>query len=88
MEPKDKEYGPLFNSGRIVIACVRGNEQLISAGKHIGSKMLRSGIVVGVDEKIQAKSAFFNNKKEAWNRDFHNYTLIWKPGMYHKLFRL
>ncbi|XP_075234469.1 beta-1,3-glucan-binding protein 1-like [Lycorma delicatula] len=80
LEPKDREYGHLFNSGRIGIACAHGNEDLKSSELDISSKMLKSGVVVGVGEKVQHKSAMFLNKNERWNKDFHNYTLVWREN--------
>ncbi|XP_075232855.1 beta-1,3-glucan-binding protein-like isoform X2 [Lycorma delicatula] len=80
LEPKNKEYGPIFNSGRMVIIKNNGNKQLTTdSGEDISSKKLKAGIVMGVDYNI--KNDFSTQSvPNYWQNDFHNFTLIWKPG--------
>ncbi|XP_075233807.1 beta-1,3-glucan-binding protein-like isoform X2 [Lycorma delicatula] len=79
LEPKYKEYGQMFNSGRMVIIKSNGNKQLTTdSGENISSKKLRAGIVMGVDYNIK-KDFSTHSVSNDWHNDFHNFTLIWKP---------
>ncbi|XP_026734114.1 beta-1,3-glucan-binding protein-like [Trichoplusia ni] len=72
LEPSDHTYGQEhYESGVMRVAFARGNPIL--------AKKLYGGPVLSDTEPF--RSALLKEKIgiENWNKDFHNYTLVWKP---------
>ncbi|XP_041986270.1 uncharacterized protein LOC121738351 [Aricia agestis] len=72
LEPRDRVYGSSrYASGLIRIAYAKGNAD--------GAKYLYGGPVLSDTEPYRS---FLMQKKlglDNWNKDFHNYTLVWMP---------
>ncbi|XP_026734113.1 beta-1,3-glucan-binding protein-like [Trichoplusia ni] len=72
LEPSDHTYGQdHYESGFMRVAFARGNPSL--------AKKLYGGPVLSDTEPF--RSALLKEKIsiENWNKDFHNYTLVWRP---------
>ncbi|XP_045536217.1 beta-1,3-glucan-binding protein-like [Papilio machaon] len=72
LEPRDKVYGVTnYASGLLRIATVKGNLE--------SSKVLYGGPIMC--ESDPYRSAYLKQKinNDYWARDFHNYTMIWRP---------
>ncbi|XP_026744981.1 beta-1,3-glucan-binding protein-like [Trichoplusia ni] len=72
LEPSDHTYGQdHYESGFMRVAFARGNPSL--------AKKLYGGPVLSDTEPF--RSALLKEKIgiESWNKDFHNYTLVWRP---------
>ncbi|XP_045450696.1 beta-1,3-glucan-binding protein-like [Melitaea cinxia] len=76
LQPRDNIYGPQnYASGLLRIATVKGNEYL--------SKKLYGGPILCDSEPYRSKHLKEKVGFDAWNKDFHNYTLLWRPdGIY------
>lgn len=73
LEPRDKVYRiPRYESGLVRIAFAKGN------AAH--SKYLYGGPLLS--DKEPFRSLLLQKKLgiDNWNKDFHNYTVIWKTG--------
>ncbi|XP_054266875.1 beta-1,3-glucan-binding protein 1-like [Macrosteles quadrilineatus] len=79
LEPKDHVYGPGLSSGRIRIALVRGNSELQCKDGDLGLQRLESGVLLGPEDKVRRRS-IRTTLPDSWHDEFHNYSLIWKPG--------
>ncbi|CAH2039323.1 unnamed protein product, partial [Iphiclides podalirius] len=78
LEPRESVYGKLrFDSGLIRVAFAKGND--VFAMKLYGGPVLF--------DKDPYRSQFLREKVgvEIWNKEFHNYTMLWKPGFYSQL---
>lgn len=74
LEPLKNEYGSRnYASGLMRVAFVKGNPTF-SKSLYGGPILFDTGDyrTIFLKEKIGIKN---------WNSDYHNYTLIWKPGM-------
>lgn len=81
LEPKDHKYGPDYNSGRIVLAMARGNDDLKLNSEDLSSKRLEYGVVMGAGNKVVSKNAT-KVEQSGWYSGFHNFTLVWTHGVY------
>jgi hypothetical protein len=82
LEPAREAYGADYSSGRIRIAMSRGNKVLKdSSGVDGGCNRLESGVLMGQRDDVRQRS-IIREDYEGWHSQFHNYTLIWKPGFY------
>ncbi|XP_075232919.1 uncharacterized protein LOC142331121 [Lycorma delicatula] len=82
LEPATKEYGPLFNSGRVLIASCNGNDILFENGKDISMRKLKAGVVMGVNKErdrqiYSSVNGFLPDLTPEWHDEFHNFTLEW-----------
>lgn len=69
-----------FKCGRIKIALAIGNKNLTSkSGELLSSNCLQSGVLVGNGEIISERH-IRNCHSVAWNKELHNYTIVWSPG--------
>jgi hypothetical protein len=75
LEPKESAYGSSrYESGLMRVAFVRGNPS--------ESKLLYGGPVLSDAEPYRS---FLMRKKvgiDSWQKEFHNYTMVWRPGEY------
>ncbi|XP_045766767.1 beta-1,3-glucan-binding protein-like [Maniola jurtina] len=72
LEPRDTVYGKQrYESGLIRVAFVRGNP--------LFSNKLYSGPVLSDAEPYRSYHLKENRSIENWNKDFHDFTLVWKP---------
>ncbi|KAF9811618.1 hypothetical protein SFRURICE_005817 [Spodoptera frugiperda] len=71
LEPLDFAYGPNYESGLMRIAFVRGNPFF--------AKRLYGGPVLAHSEPFRSELLQQKLGTDNWYKDFHNYTLIWKP---------
>ncbi|NP_001128672.1 beta-1,3-glucan-binding protein-like [Bombyx mandarina] len=73
LEPHEKMYGPRrYESGLMRIAFTRGNA--------VFSKKLYAGPVLSDTEPFRSKLMKEKLGIENWNKEYHNYTMIWKPN--------
>ncbi|XP_026327898.1 beta-1,3-glucan-binding protein-like [Hyposmocoma kahamanoa] len=72
LEPLENFYGPhRYESGLMRVAFVKGNPTF--------AKKLMGGPVLGDTEPFRSYLLKEKIGIENWNKDFHNYTLIWRP---------
>lgn len=73
LEPKEPIYGSKrYASGIMRIAFTKGNLA--------NSKVLEGGVIMGDTEPFRHFGLRQKLGMESWSRNFHNYTLVWKPG--------
>lgn len=73
LEPLESLYGAQrYESGIIRVAFAKGND--------VFSKKLYGGPVLSDAEPYRSLHLKEKIGIENWNRNYHNYTLIWKPG--------
>nr|ACI32819.1 beta-1,3-glucan recognition protein 2 [Spodoptera littoralis] len=71
LEPLEHTYGLNYESGLMRVAFVRGNSYF--------AKKLYGGPVLGHSEPFRSELLQEKIGNDNWYKDFHNYTLIWKP---------
>ncbi|KAI4470287.1 glycosyl hydrolase-related [Holotrichia oblita] len=72
LTPKKFEYGSLeYSSGEIRIAFVPGNANL--------DKELQAGIMLGSSDEAREFGLRKVKNEISWNKDFHIFSVIWKP---------
>ncbi|KAJ2943585.1 hypothetical protein O0L34_g16694 [Tuta absoluta] len=72
LEPRDNVYGVAnYASGAMRIATVRGNIE--------NSKKLYAGPILSESEPYRSKHLKEKIGYDHWNKEFHNYSLVWKP---------
>nr|ADZ45540.2 beta-1,3-glucan recognition protein 4b [Thitarodes pui] len=72
LEPRDNNYGTLkYASGLMKVASVEGNGIL--------SRTLTGGVIMSDREPFRSYAMLENRGQDSWTKDFHNYTLVWKP---------
>nr|AFU52689.1 beta-1,3-glucan recognition protein 4d [Thitarodes pui] len=72
LEPRDNNYGTLkYASGLMKVASVKGNGIL--------SRTLTGGVIMSDREPFRSYAMLENRGQDSWTKDFHNYTLVWKP---------
>uniref|UniRef100_A0A1B6DCK0 WSC domain-containing protein n=1 Tax=Clastoptera arizonana TaxID=38151 RepID=A0A1B6DCK0_9HEMI len=79
LQPKTNSYGPDYISGQINIALSRGNRELNLDGVDLSCRHLECGVRMGVVDIIKENS-IERDLDECWQKDFHNYTLLWTPS--------
>ncbi|CAH0730014.1 unnamed protein product, partial [Brenthis ino] len=73
LEPRDNAYGSQrYESGLIRIAYAKGNPAF--------AKKLYAGPVLSDTEPYRSYLLKETVGIENWNKDFHNYTLVWRPN--------
>lgn len=76
LEPRDNVYGKQrYESGLIRVAFVRGNPPF--------AKRLYGGPVLTDAEPYRTFLLKEHHGIDNWNKDFHNYSMIWKPSTSH-----
>lgn len=79
MEPRENVYGSeRYASGVIRIAYAKGNPAY--------AKTLYGGPILSDTEPYRSYNLKNKLGIDNWNKDFHIYTLIWKPGSFYSLF--
>lgn len=88
MQPAREEYGPGLASGRIHLAMARGNVKLQTPAptrQDISGRELAVGVLAGGNGtgSAGARRKFFTKRNDLghWGAEFHNYTLLWTPGL-------
>lgn len=75
LEPLENFYGPhRYESGLMRVAFVKGNPTF--------AKKLMGGPLLGDTEPFRSYLLKEKIGIENWSKDFHNYTLIWRPGIF------
>ncbi|GBP49633.1 Beta-1,3-glucan-binding protein [Eumeta japonica] len=73
LEPKESAYGiRQYASGLMRIACVKGNLAY--------SKKLYGGLIMSDEEPYRSSHLKEKIGYDHWNKAYHNYTMIWRPG--------
>ena len=61
----------------------RGSENLTISSENISNRKLESGILMGTsNENIRGRIISRTKDPDGWRNDFHNFTLVWTPGIY------
>ncbi|CAH0693960.1 unnamed protein product [Spodoptera exigua] len=71
LEPLEYSYGYNYDSGLMRIAFVRGNSNV--------AKKLYGGPVLADADPFRSELLLEKIGTDNWYKDYHNYTLIWKP---------
>lgn len=79
LEPKTNTYGSNgYESGRIQLALVRGNQNLLVNGEDIGGRYLDASCIMGYN-KIVHGELFSKYNSGFWSDSLHTFGVTWTP---------
>lgn len=80
--PRDNIYGQWPRSGEIDLVESRGNRELVLSGTNIGIEQISSVLHYGLDTDSDAwKNTYFTKLASDWGTKFHNFSMVWEPGI-------
>jgi len=81
LQPDRSIYGEGLLSGQVHLVDTRGNTKLFDGDLNVGSERTCPDIRYGTAKEPKVIHGCLNtDPDEGWDKDFHDYELLWTPG--------